>query len=181
MNTMSRRRRPSSTRGSPEELSTMIKVAASRGRNARALAGAFGACGSSTVMRCGSVIAPRLSYRALRPVSSHRHMPEFADRWILVTLGLRRGQASTGMTMLPPSTRSRPSEAPPEAAALRQGACGAALALALRQHLEAQRTGRRDRLDELDPHAVAQPVGLARAVADQRVAILVMAIVVVAD
>src|SRR5262245_36002673 len=47
---MSSRLRPSSTRGSPEELSTMIKVAASRGRSARGLARVLGACGCSTVM-----------------------------------------------------------------------------------------------------------------------------------
>ena len=52
---------------------------------------------------------------------------------------------------------------------------------ALRQKLESQRTRDRRGLDQAHGHAVAEPVGLAAAVADQRVTVFVIAEILAAD
>ena len=161
MNTMSRRRRPSSTRGSPEELSTTISVAASRGRSAlRALASGFGVGLRASVMgvliecvRAGRSSATAQTRQAIgcarRDPPCHRRLLRAAQllRGRAAALGGRAGHRACLSDSI--SKRSAPAD--------------------------------RDRLHQPHAHIVAQPVGLARAVADQRVRCLVVAIVVVAD
>src|SRR5207302_1469760 len=53
--------------------------------------------------------------------------------------------------------------------------------LAVREELEPQRAGQRDRLDQPHRDMVAQPVALAARAADQRMAVLVIAEILVAD
>src|SRR5689334_21937573 len=145
MNTMSMRRLPSSTRGSPVELSTMIKVAASRGRRVRALDGTLGADDGSVVMDCGPSI---LAWKRPTARSARQSLPLASQPCCLPT--------------------SWPARAAAEASPLGQASAGGSVAPAFREHLEAERTCTRDGFDQAHAHAVAKPVGFPGAVADQR-------------
>ena len=60
--------------------------------------------GSDERRASGSTLSSRhatLSSRCLSPGSIHPRTPELAEMWIPATLGLRRGQASAGMTSAP--------------------------------------------------------------------------------
>ena len=164
---MSRRRRPSSTRGSPEAPSTMIRVAASRGRSARALVGAPG----SLRLLPGHVGVSPSSCGTASPTGLRSRLQ--APR--------RRDIAGSRESQMPLNARAGGLPAAKRRRAARQPARRAGVALALRQHLEAQRAGGRDRLDEAHAHLVAQPIGRRRCGRRQRVRVLVMAPVVVAD
>src|SRR5262245_44226797 len=161
MNTMSSRLRPSSTRGSPEELSTMIKVAASRGRSARGLARVLGACGCSTVMLppLGQALARPLcdACQQRRPVA--RATP-FAAVSAEASFAARRKKVSPTIDLdcrhALASSLPRAPEASAETATPRQARCDRAIALALRQHLKAQRARGGNRLDEAHAHRITQ-------------------------
>src|SRR5215831_17807318 len=189
---MSSRLRPSSTRGSPEELSTMIKVAASRGRSARGLARVLGACGCSTVM------LPPLDQALARPLvrclstasslGSRQRQSAFRCRAAVASFAAWRKcrgggcrPPSTLIVAMPASSLPRAPEASAEAATPRQARCDRAIALALRQHLKAQRARGGNRLDEAHAHRITQPIGFATAVTDQCVLVFVIAPVIVAD
>src|SRR6185369_5891771 len=70
---------------------------------------------------------------------------------------------------------------PLEALAAARIALGHRLIAPFGGKLESQRAGNRRGLDQLHRHGIAEPVAFAGVVADQRVARLVIAIVIVAD
>src|SRR5215813_2099249 len=154
MNTMSGRRRPSSTRASPELVSTMMRVAASRGRSARTLA----AAASDADLTPSPVM--------LIPYPGPGQRPSPPAR----ASSLRRN-CSTGTRV--PGTHEG-ALAPALARFAAEPGRG-------REHFEAQRASRRNGLDQPHTHGVAKPIASAAAIADQGVQVFAMAIVVFPD
>src|SRR5262245_15771775 len=79
------------------------------------------------------------------------------------------------------STLSPPAAAAPTLRPGRAGRCPTLLIAPFRQEFESQRPGDRRRLDQAYRHLVAEPMGLAAVGADQRMPVLVIAEVLVAD
>src|SRR5262245_52001918 len=165
MNTISWRRRPSSTRASPEVVSTMMSVAASRGRSARAFPAAPDAdLASSPVIS----MPPPKAYSVPR-VSPARQ----------VLARVPAGVARPGCPRGHPSVRPCAPGHEPVAAPAHTEA-GAAPRPG-REHFETQRPGRGNRFDEPDPDGIAEPIAGAGAIADQGMLLLAVPVIVLAD
>src|SRR5262245_39496211 len=153
MNTRSGRRRPSSTRASPELVSTMMSVAASRGRSARTLAAAPDADLASS---------PVMEIPCCRPRHRLSAPPHASSLRLSHSTGTRAPVADEGTL------------APTLACLAAEAGCG-------REHFETQGAGGRYGLDQPHAHGIAKPIARAAAIADQGMQVLAMPIVVLPD
>ena len=120
----------------------------------------------------------------LSPASAHLSLPG-ACGFLCCMAEMPRGQVSPTIDLdcrhALASSLPRAPEASAETATPRQARCDRAIALALRQHLKAQRARGGNRLDEAHAHRITQPIGFPTAVTDQCVLVFVIAPVIVAD